>query len=297
MPVFTIISTLRMWTALLCVVVLAHGTLADDSSGWRLWPGSRLVESTHNDGDSFRVATPDGTFVIRLYGVDCPETATGSESDLRRIREQTRYFGLEDALTTLHFGREASAATARLLAAPFTVHTTMAAAPGRSAAGRVYAFVTTADGRDLGEELVRRGLARAFGVMRGGPDDTPRDERLARLADLEHAAMLDRVGIWAAADAERLISARGDERRDKREVESIRSELIARAMPIDINMAAPYELQLLPGIGPVLAARIIEHRPFAHIDALLDVPGIGSAIFERIRDLLRSGDYPPAIAD
>ena len=59
--------------------------------------------------------------------------------------------------------------------------------------------------------------------------------------------------------------------------------------PIDINRSDEARLQDLPGIGPALAAAIVEHRadagPFASIDGLLDVPGIGPAKLEQLRDL------------
>ena len=48
---------------------------------------------------------------------------------------------------------------------------------------------------------------------------------------------------------------------------------------LDINHASALELQLLPGIGPALASRIVQHRqghgPFATIESLDDVHGIG----------------------
>jgi|Deesub1362A_J573_1020465.scaffolds.fasta_scaffold03600_1 competence protein ComEA len=56
---------------------------------------------------------------------------------------------------------------------------------------------------------------------------------------------------------------------------------------IDINQAPAEELETLPGIGPVLAANIIEFRrrngPFQTVDQLLDVPGIGPQKLEAIR--------------
>lgn len=59
------------------------------------------------------------------------------------------------------------------------------------------------------------------------------------------------------------------------------------AGPIDLNAATADELEALPGIGPSIAAAIVEHRerhgPFAAVDELLEVPGIGPARLEEIR--------------
>lgn len=59
---------------------------------------------------------------------------------------------------------------------------------------------------------------------------------------------------------------------------------------LDLNRATAAELETLPGIGPVLAQRIVEHReangPFASTGALRDVPGIGERSFQRLAELV-----------
>lgn len=60
---------------------------------------------------------------------------------------------------------------------------------------------------------------------------------------------------------------------------------------VDINAADATALQQLPGVGPVLAERIIDHREsvgrFEAIEDLLDVPGIGEARLAAMRDLIQ----------
>lgn len=59
---------------------------------------------------------------------------------------------------------------------------------------------------------------------------------------------------------------------------------------LNINTATRAELELLPGIGPSLAQRIIDHRDqhglFKAIDDLDDVKGIGPRTLEKLRPLI-----------
>lgn len=60
---------------------------------------------------------------------------------------------------------------------------------------------------------------------------------------------------------------------------------------VDVNTADATALDALPGIGPVLAQRIVDTRakhPFSSVDELADVPGIGPSLLSRLRPLVRT---------
>jgi competence protein ComEA len=58
--------------------------------------------------------------------------------------------------------------------------------------------------------------------------------------------------------------------------------------PVNINTASQADLESLPGIGPVIAQRIIafrqEHGPFTRIEDIQEVAGIGPATYEKVKD-------------
>ena len=60
---------------------------------------------------------------------------------------------------------------------------------------------------------------------------------------------------------------------------------------VDLNTADAAALETLPGVGPATAAAIIDHRerngPFASVEGLLEVRGIGEAKLAQLRDLVR----------
>lgn len=65
------------------------------------------------------------------------------------------------------------------------------------------------------------------------------------------------------------------------------------SFPLDINQADSQALQALPGIGEVLAGRIIAYRdengPFSSPDQLMNVEGIGEKRLEAILDYITIG--------
>lgn len=245
-----------------------------------------LVEAGWADGDSFPVKLPDGReIVLRLYYVDCNEVAAATETDQRRVRDQSSYFGIDDHQVTLEFGRRAAEEVKKLLAKPFTVQTAFASAPGRSAKPRTYGFITLFDGRDLGEVLVGQGLSRSYGVRRNTPDGLNAEAAEAKMDDLELGAAIARRGIWAKTDPQRMVALREDRREEERELQEAFGT--SKGQAIDLNTATADEIKLLPGVGEVLAERIVEGRPYKSIDDLRRVPGLGDKVFAKLRESLQ----------
>jgi competence protein ComEA len=60
---------------------------------------------------------------------------------------------------------------------------------------------------------------------------------------------------------------------------------------LDVNTASAQELTQLPGVGPSLAARIVEYRtengPFQSVDDLQNVSGIGPSKFDKMLPYIR----------
>ncbi len=136
-----------------------------------------------------RVRLPDGRLeTFRLYYVDTTE----SRSHGKRSAEQAAYFRLTKKGAS-ELGNEATEFTARALAKPFTIYTRWRPVFEPT---RYYAFAFTADGQDLGELLVRNGLARVYGTRTPLPDGRSSREYLTALKAFEEQAKAARLGGW-----------------------------------------------------------------------------------------------------
>jgi len=258
-----------------------------------------FVPTKWADGDSFQIKKPDGELMtIRLYAVDCLETDPMDDTDTNRLRTQRRYFGITEAKETVtesialakEFGIKASEFTARNLQMPFSIHTRMQKALGDGKHIRFYAFVETADKKDLATELVRAGLARASGVSADGPQDRSREGYKEMLSDIELQAAIRGIGIWKYTNSEKLLAERETQRREDEEDQIAQGKNPLPAnFRINPNTAARDDLERLPHIGEFLADRIIEARedlPFEKPEDLMRIPRIKEKTLDQIRPYL-----------
>jgi len=258
--------------------------------------GCTFIPTEWADGDSFQIKVPDGDLMtVRLYAADCMELHINDDTDARRLRSQRRYFGITEAKSTVEesielakdFGRKAAEFTARALSRPFTIHTRMHKAPGDGKYLRYYAFVETAEGKDLATELIRNGLARSYGVSADGRNELSRERYREILSDTELQAAKREKGIWAFTNWDNLPTERDIQRIEDEESQIAQGDSpLPDGFRLNPNDATQDELDVLPGIGPKTALLIIEVRgdaPYEEPEDLMRVPGIGPKTLEAFR--------------
>jgi len=307
------LTQLRYKTGLLALAIVCAAQVdvgARDSKDWIVLRNCRLISNPANDGDSFHASAGAREYIFRLYMVDAPET---DEMNPARLVEQAKYFAIT-VPQAIEVGLAAKEFTREKLSEPFTVFTRMSDAMGRSKLERFYAFVQTKDG-DLGEQLVRNGLARNYGFKAVPPGLRNSRLEVEKLQQFEDEAKQEKIGGWRV-DAGRLnVHAQKPAPFSVFAAEKTagpRAPLLANtpsAPPgfrpssttgpvdvkkshakekielgrIDINTATEKELKMIPGVGPVMASRIIAARPFRSADNLKKVNGIGDKKYGKIR--------------
>jgi competence ComEA-like helix-hairpin-helix protein len=272
--------------ALLCVAIVNLSARGD----WTVLENCRLILNPANDGDSFHASSGEKEYIFRLCLVDAPET---EGMDPRRLIEQAEHFEIT-VPQAIEVGEAAKAFTRDKLAEPFTVFTRMSDAMGRSKIERVYAFVQTKEG-DLGEQLVRNGLARAHGAKVNPPGFSDLQTERQKLQQFEDEARQEKIGGWGIGTGRVNVQTEKPSafsffpmpRLPTRAATSVPSGApLSKTIPIgklDINTATEEELKMIPGIGPVMAVRIIAARPFKSADDLKKVSGIGDKKYDQIR--------------
>ncbi len=299
--------------ALVWVPVVDLGA-RDGSKDWIVLENCKLIVNPANDGDSFHASVGEKEYLFRLYLVDAPETDAMTPG---RLVEQAKYFAIT-VPQAIEVGQAAKEFTREKLSAPFTVFTRMSDAMGRSKMERFYAFVQTKDG-DLGEQLVRNGLARNYGFKAAPPALQNSRLEIEKLQQFEDEARQEKIGGWGV-NAGRLnvraqkpapFSVFVTKKKPRLRATPLAnsspwispiptpSSSIAASSPaeakkphakekialgrIGINTATEKELKMIPDIGPVVAGRIIAARPFRTADDLKKVSGIGDKKYAQIR--------------
>ena len=301
-------------SALIAVAVLWTAAFArDGSKGWIVIKDCRLIANPANDGDSFHVSAGNKEYLFRLYFVDAPETDAMIPG---RLVEQGKYFGIT-VPQAIEVGQAAKEFTQEKLSQPFTVFTHMSDAMGSSRLPRIYAFVQTKEG-DLGEQLVRNGLARPYGFKAAPPGLTSSRIEIEKLQQFEDEAKREKIGAWIvnagrlnahaqtpSAFSSFVADGKTRSRSAPADAPAVYSPVakpaaaITRSSPvatngshakekiplgnIDINTATEKELTTVPGIGHVMAARIIAARPFRSADDLKRVSGIAQKKYAQVR--------------
>src|SRR5438046_9452184 len=286
----------------------------DGSKDWIVLNNCRLITNPANDGDSFHVSVGPNEYLFRLYFVDAPET---DEMTPRRLVDQAKYFAIT-VPQAIEVGRAAKAFTRQQLSGPFTVFTHMSDAMGQSRLERFYAFVQTSEG-DLSEQLARNGLARNYGFKAVPPGLGNSRLEIQKLQQFEDEARQEKIGGWGInvgrlntrAPSPIAFSVFASEQKPQPPAtRPAHSTVPASPKPtpstpipattpagpnkshakaktplgrVDINTATEKELTTVPGIGHVMAARIIAARPFRSADDLKRVSGIGDKKYAQIR--------------
>jgi DNA uptake protein ComE-like DNA-binding protein len=299
--------------ALVWVPVVDLGA-RDGSKDWIVLENCKLIVNPANDGDSFHASVGEKEYLFRLYLVDAPETDAMTPG---RLVEQAKYFAIT-VPQAIEVGQAAKEFTREKLSAPFTVFTRMSDAMGRSKMERFYAFVQTKEG-DLGEQLVRNGLARNYGFKAVPPALQNSRLEIEKLQQFEDEARQEKIGGWGVNAGRLNVRAQKPARFSVFVTEKkarLRATPLANSSPwisptptpsssiaasspaeakkphakekialgrIDINTATEKELKMIPGIGPVMAGRIIAARPFRSADDLKKVSGVGDKKYAQIR--------------
>ncbi|MEP6955689.1 MAG: helix-hairpin-helix domain-containing protein [Chthoniobacterales bacterium] len=301
----------RIWSvALLLLLLVCSSSSLRAADTWQELKNCKLLPNQSNDADSFHVKTGGKEYIFRLYFVDAPETEM---SVAGRVEEQAKYFAITPE-QTVQLGDLGKKFSQEKLAQPFTVRTCLQDARGRSQLPRYFAFIQTTEG-DLGELLVANGLARVYGAAAVVEGLSSPEREWQKLHGLEEKAKGEKVGAWGVSSgrmASRTATLPAKSGADSFEAFFHPTDGDVAAIPqatalntlhrfeksapgrieppggqLDVNRATSKQLLQLPGVGPVLASRIVAARPLQSADDLRQVQGIGEKRYEQLRPFFK----------
>ncbi len=94
------------------------------------------------------------------------------------------------------------------------------------------------------------------------------------------------LNLWIAPPGSGMVLIEAESRAEESSIESL--PMPEPPGPVNLNTATLEELDTLPGIGEVIAGRILayreEHGEFSSIEELMEVEGIGEKTFAELRD-------------
>lgn len=178
----------------LAIAVLAPSLATSHAAppDWEKLENCKLAGAEYADGDSFHVVHDGKDHIFRLYFVDCPET---DDRFPARLEDQAKALGIPVS-EVMPLGKKAAEFSHNLLKQPFTVLTKWDDARGASKSQRFYAIIL-AGNKNLGEELVRNGYARAFGMPVDYPTAAGMQSYQRKLKGLQADAIRMRKGGYA----------------------------------------------------------------------------------------------------
>jgi len=175
------------------------------------------------------------------------------------------------------------------------------ASPGGSLAGHTERDAA-ASRRRVSIDIVRRHAPREATPLLEWLTPAERRGASVLVVILLAGALHDAWSIWSEGGPARAAAPVADntlaptESRAVLDTAATATPATPRGLLIDLNRAETPELESLPGIGPVLARRILEQRrrvgAFHRVDDLLAVRGVGPRLFSRLQPLVTVSTAP-----